>query len=134
MPAEPVRVVARTADGFSGEVLASPGVGAALEMDIPLKASATVKGRVVDAATKAPIPDAFIFIAGEPNVPPGNGVDAEGRFSISGVRVGERVLVVVGGPSQGRVRRELKVKEGEVIDVGDLTLGAVAPPPDPPAP
>lgn len=128
VPAEPVRVVARTADGFSGEVLASPGVGAALEMDIPLKASATVKGRVLDAATKAPIPNAFIYIEGETAVRPGIGADAEGRFTISGVHVGERVLVIMGGSSQGRVRRVLQVKEGEVIDVGDVTPGAVAPP------
>ncbi|RKH45532.1 carboxypeptidase regulatory-like domain-containing protein [Corallococcus sicarius] len=134
VPAEPIRVVARTADGSSGEVSVSPGVGAALEVDIPLKASATVRGRVLDAATKAPIPDAFIFIEGEPNTPLGIEVDAEGRFTISGVRVGERVLIVMGGPSQGRVRRVLKVKEGEVIDVGDVTLGTVPPPPDPPAP
>ncbi|RKH15063.1 carboxypeptidase regulatory-like domain-containing protein [Corallococcus sp. CA053C] len=134
VPAEPVRLVARTPDGSSGEVLASPGMGAALEVEIPLKASATVRGRVVDATTKAPIRDAFIFIEGEPAMPEDTGVDAEGRFSISGVRVGERVLVAMGGPSQGRVRRVLKVKEGEVIDVGDLTLGAVSPPPGPPSP
>ncbi|RKH61562.1 carboxypeptidase regulatory-like domain-containing protein [Corallococcus llansteffanensis] len=134
VPAEPVRLVARTPDGLSGEVLASPGMGGALEVDIPLKASATVRGRVVDATTKAPVLDAFIFIEGEPTAAPGDGVDAEGRFSISDVRVGERVLIVMGSPSQGRVRRPLKVKEGEVIDLGDLTLGAVPPPPPGQAP
>ncbi|GMU04170.1 hypothetical protein ASNO1_04220 [Corallococcus caeni] len=128
VPPEPVKLTARTVDGSVGEVLASPGTGAVLEVDIPLTEPATVKGRVVNAATKAPITDAFIFIEGEPPSPE-HAPDAEGRFSLPGVRAGERVLVILGGPSQGRLRKPLKVKDGEVLDLGDVSLEVAQPPP-----
>ncbi|NNB87228.1 hypothetical protein HJC10_13215 [Corallococcus exiguus] len=123
VPAEPVKLVARTVDGAVGEVLATPGTGAVLEVDIPLAASATVRGRVVDAASKAPIPDsdAFIIIEDELNNPT-QALDAEGRFSISGLRAGERVIIIRG--TEGRLRKSLKVREGEVVDLGDVSLEA----------
>ncbi|MBN8228784.1 carboxypeptidase regulatory-like domain-containing protein [Corallococcus macrosporus] len=128
VPPEPVKLTARTVDGSVGEALASPGTGAVLEVDIPLTEPATVKGRVVSAATKAPLPDAFIFIEGEPPSPE-HAPDAEGRFTLKGVRAGERVLVIQGGPSQGRLRKPLKVKDGEVLDLGDVSPEVTPPPP-----
>ncbi|MFP2895127.1 carboxypeptidase regulatory-like domain-containing protein [Corallococcus sp. 4LFB] len=127
VPPEPVKLTARTVDGSVGEALAAPGSGAVLEVDIPLTEPATVKGRVVSAATKAPVPDAFIFIEGEPPSPE-HAPDGEGRFSLTGVRAGERVLVILGGPSQGRLRKPLKVKDGEVLDLGDVSLEVAQPP------
>ncbi|WP_223642922.1 carboxypeptidase regulatory-like domain-containing protein [Corallococcus sp. EGB] len=120
VPPEPVKLTARTVDGSVGEVLASPGTGTVLEVDIPLTTPATVRGRVVDAATKAPVSGAFIFIEGERSSPGQS--DAEGRFSLDGVRAGERLLVLLGSPSQGHLRRPLKLKEGEVLDLGDVAL------------
>lgn len=134
VPAEPVRLVARTAGGESGEVRVSPGMGAALEVDIPLRATATVRGRVVDAATKAPISEAFVFIEGEPSVAPEDGPGADGRFSLAGVRAGERLLVVLGGPSHRRVTRAVKLAEGQVLDVGDIALEEVSASPSPAPP
>jgi protocatechuate 3,4-dioxygenase beta subunit len=131
VPAEPVRLVARTAGGESGEVRVSPGAGATLEVDIPLRATATVRGRVVDAATKAPMPEAFVFIEGEPSMAPENGPGADGRFSLAGVRAGERLLVVLGGSSHKRVTRTVKLEEGQVLDVGDIALEAVSASPSP---
>ncbi|RKH07664.1 carboxypeptidase-like regulatory domain-containing protein [Corallococcus carmarthensis] len=127
VPPEPVKLTARTVDGSVGEALASPGTGAVLEVEIPLTAPATVQGRLVSAATKAPVPDAYIFIEGEPLAR--DHADKEGRFVLSGVRAGERVLLAMGGPSQGQLRRPLKVKEGEVLDLGDVALEVTPPTP-----
>ena len=121
VPPEPVKLTARTVDGSVGEALASPGTGAVLEVDIPVAASATVRGRVVNAATKAPVPDVFIFIEGEPPSPE-HAPNADGRFLLGSVRAGERVLIIQGGPSQGRLRRTLKLKEGDALDLGDVAL------------
>ncbi|RKH87739.1 hypothetical protein D7Y21_17740 [Corallococcus sp. AB045] len=128
VPPEPVKLTARTADGSVGEALASPGTGAVLEVDIPVTASATVRGRVVNATTKAPVPDAFISIEGEQGSRE-HAYTVEGRFTLSGVRAGERVLLIQGGPSQGRLRRPLKLKEGEELDLGDVALEVTQPTP-----
>ncbi|WP_158621407.1 carboxypeptidase regulatory-like domain-containing protein [Corallococcus aberystwythensis] len=133
VPPEPVKLTARTADGAVGEVLASPSTGAVLEVDIPLTAPATVRGRVVNAATKEPLPDAFVVIEGEPPAPE-QGPDAEGRFSLSGVRPGERVLIILGGSSKGHLRRMLKLKDGQVLDLGDVALEVTPSPQGPPTP
>lgn len=121
IPPEPLKLEARTVDGAVGEALASPGMGTVLEVDIPLATPAIVRGRVVNAATKAPIPSAFVAIEGEP-FNPDNLPNGEGRFSLNGVRAGERVLIIQGGPSEGRLRRTLKLKDGDVLDLGDVAL------------
>ena len=130
VPAEPFTVMAWTADGERGEALVSSGMGAALDVDIVLKPMATVRGRVVDATTRAPVPEAYVFLEGEPSWGLEAAPDAQGRFSLSKVRAGEHVLVVL-GPGPGRVSRTLRVAQGEVMDVGDVALeqGAPAPPP-----
>ncbi|MBN8469299.1 carboxypeptidase regulatory-like domain-containing protein [Corallococcus exiguus] len=126
VPPEPVKLTARTTDGSVGEVLATPGAGAVLEVDIPLTTPATVRGRVVNGATKAPVSGAFIFIEGESSAEQS---DAEGRFSLEGVRAGEHSLMLLGSPSQGRLRRPLKLKEGDALDLGDVALEVTQPTP-----
>ncbi|WP_158616578.1 carboxypeptidase regulatory-like domain-containing protein [Corallococcus sp. CA054B] len=128
VPPEPVKLMARTVDGSVGEALASPGTGAVLEVEIHTSAPASVRGRVLSATTKAPVSNAFIFIEGEQTAlaQPSN---EEGRFFISGVRAGERVLVIQGGPTQGRLRRTLKLKEGDELDLGDVNLEVTQPTP-----
>ncbi|MHA7628567.1 carboxypeptidase regulatory-like domain-containing protein [Corallococcus sp. M7] len=128
VPPDPVKLTARTVDGSIGETTASPTTGAVLEVEIPLEASGTVRGRVVDAATKAPVSGAFVFIEGEQPLLE-HVSNTEGRFSLGGVRAGERVLLILGGPSQGRVRRPLKMKDGDVLDLGDVAMEATPPPP-----
>ncbi|RKG88488.1 hypothetical protein D7V88_14200 [Corallococcus terminator] len=132
VPAEPLQLVAQAADGASGEARVSPGVGGTLEVEISLKALATVSGRVVDAATKAPVTDAFVSIEGEAHGE-GNGPDEQGRFTFSDVRAGERVLLIT-APAHGHVRRPLKLQAGEVIHVGQIELEARPPTSGPPSP
>ncbi|RKH72612.1 hypothetical protein D7X96_04255 [Corallococcus interemptor] len=121
VPPEPVMLTARTLDGSVGEATASPGTGAVLEVDIPLKAPATVRGRVVSGPTKTPVSSAFISFENEPPSP-NRASNAEGRFTLDGVRAGERILFISGGPSHGQRRLTLKLKEGEVLDLGDVAL------------
>ncbi|NOJ92391.1 hypothetical protein HMI51_05490 [Corallococcus coralloides] len=128
VPPEPVKLMARTVDGSVGEALASPGTGAVLEVELSVSTPASVRGRVLSATTKAPVPNAFMFIEGEQAslAQPSN---EEGRFLIRGVRAGERVLIIQGSPSQGRLRRPLKLKEGDELDLGDVTLEVAQPTP-----
>ncbi|WP_158624399.1 carboxypeptidase regulatory-like domain-containing protein [Corallococcus sp. CA041A] len=133
VPPDPVKLTARTVDGSIGETTASPSTGAVLEVDIPLEASGTVRGRVVDAATKTPVSGAFVFIEGEEPLME-HISNAEGRFSLGGVRAGERVLLILGGPSQGRLRRPLKMKDGDVLDLGDVAMEVTPPTQDASAP
>lgn len=123
VPAEPVKLMVRTPDGSSGEVRVSPSAGGTLEVDIPLRATAVVQGRAVDAATKAPLSGVRVFIEGESPLKPDEGTGADGRFSVEGVRAGERTLVLMGGASRVRTSRPVKLKEGEVLDVGEIPLG-----------
>ncbi|QRK07407.1 carboxypeptidase regulatory-like domain-containing protein [Archangium violaceum] len=129
VPAEPLKLVVRTADGSSGEALVSPGTGSTAEVEIPLRATAVVQGRVVDATTKAPLAGVLVFIEGEVPLKPDDGTSADGRFFVGGVRAGERILVIIGGQSRVRASRPVKLKEGEVLDVGDIPLGAGSVPP-----
>ncbi|NPC70346.1 hypothetical protein HPP05_11370 [Corallococcus exiguus] len=133
VPPDPVKLTARTVDGSIGETTASPSTGAVLEVDIPLEASGTVRGRVVDAATKTPVSGAFVFIEGEEPLME-HISNVEGRFSLGGVRAGERVLLILGGPSQGRLRRPLKMKDGDVLDLGDVAMEVTPSPQDASAP
>jgi hypothetical protein len=121
VPSEPVRLTARTKDGLGGTVVITPGSAAASEVEIPLKGTATVRGRVLDAATLKPLPGALLFVLEDRPLDPENATDSDGRFTLEGVGVGERVLIVLSGDEFVRV--PVTLAEGEVKDVGELHLG-----------
>jgi len=120
VPAEPVRLTARTKEGLGGSVVVTPG-SAASEVEIPLKGTATVRGRVMDAATLKPLPGAILFVREDRPVDPDNATDSEGRFTLEGVGVGARVLIVLSGEEFKLVN--VTLEEGEVEDVGEIHLG-----------
>ncbi|MCY1040862.1 carboxypeptidase regulatory-like domain-containing protein [Corallococcus sp. bb12-1] len=132
VPAEPLKLVARTADGATGEALVTPSVGRMLEVEITLKASATVSGRVVDAVTKAPLPEAFVSIEGETHGED-RGPDEQGRFTLTDVRPGERTLIIM-EPNHEHVRRPLKLQAGEMFNVGQIELAPRPPTSGSPSP
>jgi hypothetical protein len=129
VPAAPVKLVVRTADGAGGEAGVTPVSGAVAEVDITVKSMAGVRGRVVDAATKAPISEAMVFIEGERPPNPDNATTGDGRFALEGATPGERTLVIMGGPSRGMDRRPVTLVEGQVLDLGDIELREPTVPP-----
>lgn len=130
VPAEPVRLVVRTSDGAGGEAPVTPGLGTLAEVEVIVKATAGVRGRVVDATTKAPLPEALVLIEGERSSAPNEGTAADGRFSMEGVTPGERTLVIMaGGSFRMPERRQVTLVEGQVLDLGDVSLGLPRAPP-----
>lgn len=127
-PAAPLKLTVRTADGAGGEALVSPAAGAVSEVEISVRSLGGVRGRVVDATTKAPVSGAIVFIEKDRLPSPDSGTTSDGRFSLEGVAPGERTLVVVGGPSRRFERRPVTLVEGQVLEVGDIMLLGAPPP------
>jgi protocatechuate 3,4-dioxygenase beta subunit len=131
-PAEALRLVVRTTDGAGGEALVTPSPGAVAEVEVTVKATAGVRGRVVEATTKAPLADAMVFIEGERPSTPNDGTAMDGRFSLEGVTAGQRTLVIFAGPGRTTERRPVTLTEGQVLDLGDIALEPPHPPPPSP--
>jgi hypothetical protein len=129
VPAEALRLVVRTADGAGGEALVSPSSGAVAEVEVTVKATASVRGRVVEATTQAPLANAMVFIDGERPSIPNDGTAMDGRFVLDGVTAGQRTLVIFAGPGRAPERRPVTLTEGQVLDLGDIALEARRPPP-----
>jgi hypothetical protein len=132
VPAEAVRLVVRTTDGAGGEALVTPSAGAATEVEVSVKATAGVRGRVVEATTQAPLADAMVFIEGERPSTPNDGTAQDGRFLLDGVTAGQRTLVIFAGRGRAPERRPVTLSEGQVLDLGDIALEPPRPPPPPP--
>lgn len=101
--------------------MVTPGSGAASEVEILLKGTATLRGRVLDAATQQPLPGAIYFVLEDRPLNPENATGPDGSFKMEGVGVGERVLVILSGDEYKRV--PVKLEEGEEKDVGEILLG-----------
>jgi hypothetical protein len=129
LPAAPIRLVVHTTDGAGGEAGVTPTSGAVAEVDITVQSMAGVRGRVLDAATKAPISEAMVFIDGDRSPNPDNATTGDGRFTVEGVTPGERTLVIIGGPARGVDRRPVTLVEGQVLDLGDIELREATVPP-----
>jgi hypothetical protein len=125
---EPVTLSVSTADGARGEALASPTSGAMAEVQIVLKASAGVRGRVVDATTQAPLSEALVIVEGERSARADHTTAADGRFTLEGLSPGEHTLNIMAS-SRAFVRRTVTLVEGQVLDVGDVALAMRRTPP-----
>jgi hypothetical protein len=131
VPAEPVMLVVRTAQGEVGEVPLSVAPGSNAEVEVVLRVAAGVRGQVVDAATKAPLSGAMVSIE-ELRAPNSRrAVEADGRFAFEGLTEGEHTLSIIalGG---FRERRSVTLVGGQVLDLGAVGLkqeGGLAPSP-----
>ncbi|WP_224243518.1 carboxypeptidase-like regulatory domain-containing protein [Hyalangium gracile] len=121
VPAEPVRVLVRTTDGAGGNALITPAPGVVTELEVPLKGTASVRGRVVDAVSLAPVGGALVFILEDRPMDPDKATAADGSFTLEGVAAGQRILLVVSGQDVERV--PVTLEEGQAADVGDILLG-----------
>ncbi|MDY7226907.1 carboxypeptidase regulatory-like domain-containing protein [Hyalangium rubrum] len=120
--AETVKVVVTTPDGTAGDARVSPEPGGHVVVEISLKTQATVSGRVLDAQTQAPVTGAFVFVqTGVPSNAKGT-TGSDGRFTLKGVPPGEHTLVIRPGASRPPERRPVTVREGQVLEVGDVLL------------
>jgi hypothetical protein len=122
IPAEPVRLTVRTADGSGGIAMVSAGAGDVSELEISVKGTAGVRGRVLAASNEQPIPGVLVFIAGDRPLDLDAAAGADGRFTLEGVSPGKRTLVVMSGEHFQRV--PVTLNEGEITDAGDILLGA----------
>ncbi|MFL5347186.1 MAG: carboxypeptidase regulatory-like domain-containing protein [Hyalangium sp.] len=128
VPTEPLNLVVRTADGARGEATASPASGATAEVEISVKSAAGVRGRLVDATTKAPITEALVMVEGENPRTLDDEVAADGHFALQGLSPGEHTLLIMARP-RGMERRPVTLVEGQVLDLGDIALSAAPRPP-----
>jgi hypothetical protein len=121
IPAEPVRLTVRTADGLGGMALVSPGSGDVPELEISVKGTAGVRGRVLAGGTEQPVPGALVLVVGDRPLDLEAAAGADGRFTLEGVSPGKRTLFVMSGGLYERV--PVSLTEGEITDVGDILLG-----------
>ncbi len=122
IPTEPVRLVVRTADGLGGMTLVDPGSGAVPELEIPVRGTAGVRGRVLARSTRKPLPGAFFFIAEDRPLNPETATGADGRFTLEGAIPGERTLVIMSNGNFAHL--DVTLEEGQVADVGDILVGS----------
>ncbi|OJH34323.1 carboxypeptidase-like regulatory domain-containing protein [Cystobacter ferrugineus] len=131
--AEPLRLMVKTPDGTRGQAEVTPRPGETAEVEIRLRGTASVQGRVVDAATGGPLSDVVVFIENDPSSAHMRESLDQGRFSINGLNPGEYVLNIIAKHTSGRLSRPVRLAEGEVLDLGDLSLGGTgSEPPHPP--
>jgi hypothetical protein len=135
-PAASVKLVARTSDGAVGEALVTLGAESTSEVEITVKSTASVSGRVLDGATNAPVPDAFLRLEGQRSPGGPQTTRSDGRFTLERIPPGEHVLIIMAGPSRPPERRPVTLVEGQVADLGDIVLSppGTAPPRGPPGP
>lgn len=116
------------AEGYARE---SRKVGSAKRLDFELQRGYAVTGRVVGEET-APVAGALVSLIasdramGDQRISIAYGTtDADGRFRVTGLRVGMRHAIVVSAPGHARLRRETPVASGAAdVALGDIALAA----------
>ena len=121
VPAVLLRVSVRTSGGRAGSGLVEAAPGGSSRLSIDLRRSASISGRVVDAASGAGFTGWVKLRTG-----PGQATGADGRFRLEGLTPGEQELSVFGGADHGSASRRFALAEGEAVDLGDLRLGPPA--------
>jgi hypothetical protein len=120
--AEPLELVVRTADGAQGEALISPSPGQREVLEIIVAGAGSVRGRVMDGVTQAPLAEAYVFLDGAAAQRLEETTASDGLFKLEAVPPGEHPLVIMAGTSRKPERRTVTVAEGQVLDLGDIFL------------
>ena len=125
LPAGEYRITASTGDA-QGQATATLAAGTHMtSIDVDIASPVTVIGRVVDFETRQPIAAVDVSAEFDDSRSGRHAVtDAEGRFSIEGVRRGfaQLRLAAQGNAGYGRAFFERDVSVGTSIDLGDLVL------------
>lgn len=69
-----------------------------------------------------PDPDARIFVEGSGAGRSDSRTGADGRFSLERLGPGAYTLVVVAGQGRTPTRQPVKLEEGQVLEVGDISI------------
>ncbi|HYO58844.1 carboxypeptidase regulatory-like domain-containing protein [Archangium sp.] len=126
LPGVPLMLEVRTEDGARGGTLVRLAPGTSTEVELVVRDTARVRGRVVDLEARAPVPGVTVFVPGAPSSSHAT-TDAEGRFLLEGIPEGEHTLVL--GVDGDVEQRTLEVKTGQELDLGDMPLGKPRVPP-----
>jgi hypothetical protein len=123
VPGTAVQVVVTTQDGRSAsqDVTLTPGGSA--DVEIPLQPLATVSGKVVDAATQAPVSGAMIFVD-RPGPTSSATTGADGSFSIQ-ASSGAHTLRGFAQGYQG-LTQQFTAQGGAPVQLGTLTIARQA--------
>jgi hypothetical protein len=121
VPGQLVRVVVTTGDGRSATQDVPLAPEAVKEIEVVLQELATVAGRLIDAATAQPIPDAIASV----DSPRFGQVDgftsgADGRFRLRAA-AGDHTLRAL-APRYRGLAKSLTVQAGQQLELGDLAL------------
>jgi hypothetical protein len=122
VPAEPLELVVQTEDGAQGSALISPSPGAVEEVEIYIVGLASVRGRVVDANTRQPLSEAYVFVDGAESARRSATTGSDGQFSLEYFEPGEFTLVIDVGSDGEPERRPITLTEGETLDLGDIPM------------
>lgn len=93
-----------------------------IERDAILAGFGSVSVRLLDGASGAPLPDIHVSIGTAQGGGTGSKSDAEGRVTVPRVLPGLGHLSIEGGSKRESIRRFVRIRAGEVTDLGDLML------------
>ncbi|HEX8702303.1 MAG TPA: carboxypeptidase regulatory-like domain-containing protein [Myxococcaceae bacterium] len=127
--AEPLELVVHTEEGAQGSALISPSPGAVETVEVVIVGLASVRGRVVDASTRQPFSEAYVFFEGATPTSRSATTGVDGQFSLESLEPGEFTLAIVVGSPEEPERRPITLAEGQELDLGDIP---VRPPSIPP--
>jgi len=123
VPGLSVHVVVTTDDGRSAALEVQLSPGAAQDVEIPLQPLATVRGRLLDGSTQAPVPDVTLSIDGRGSQT-STVSSGDGRFQLR-APAGKHTLR--GFVQRFRpVQNDFSVDAGQMLDLGDLTMQRMA--------
>lgn len=122
LPAQPLRFMARTADGLAGAVEVTLVEGGDREVDIPLAAGASVSGRVIEKG--AGKPGCLVLL--DSNLQRAVDTDGGGRFRIEQLSPGRHRLELWKDEGKGG-EVSLDVAPGEHRELGDVVFLRSAP-------
>ncbi|EPX58722.1 hypothetical protein D187_003683 [Cystobacter fuscus DSM 2262] len=119
VPDDTVTLAVRTLEGSIGQIRLSPVERKGEEVTVLVGPAAAVRGRVVDAATNAPLARAFVFLKEQRYR--ASSTRADGRFTLEDLSSGEGTLEFqVRGLPHGH--HPVTLVPGQLLDVGDIPI------------